>query len=456
MGEIFFAWIIDKLLDMSCGMFAKANEKDIKYKLIEMINTAARRAFAENGIDTWQDDAFKNYLNYSVIKDNNIPVFIMNSQLARNVLGAIMPDEQHFLITEKVLNNFSLYCIEEIANDVHVSFHIVLTALIANNTSREVEMSIRQDILEHIKIDIKNHAHNNMYQDLGFFNRVIYPYLCTNLVQGCSTELLEIAYFLADIYDQTSEYQKSMNLAKLIMDIINPLYCELSAHHIRQLIGCIYSYIIPKDENIEKKEEMLARAEADMKVVKGYINNWVFHDNLEKRFIEGLYASNFGALLANKADVEEKKGNIENRNELLDAALKYHEQARVIREMILNDFINPSNILEYEKIERYYYQSKSNIAGILFRQKKFEEAKKKHKEVLQYRLNKGEIINTYLTKGYIIGCYIGMAREQVLDENDIFECKKFIDECKEYYLSVNDVNRLKDINNKEKLFNELI
>ena len=450
--EIGLSWASGKCLDNIYDVLRE--DTSLHEHIIEAVNKAVKRAFQELIANEWDDEAFKKYCHTYITDANSKRVLSADNETFIDILSNYFDESQQPYVTEELLAKFTQNCLEEYARDATIAQYILLSELLQKKQEEKKVKEEHDKIFKLLQAEFKENKSSNMYQDRKLLNTVFYPFVCDHLTQRCSVELVDMAYFMADIYDYTSEYEKSMKLAELIIKVIDPASRRFSTHHLRQLIGCIYSFIIPKIDDLTKKEEMLAYAEKSMKTVRNYIDQWNFESNAEKHFIEGLYASNYGAWLTNKADCAKRKKNKEQETYFLKEALEQHKKAKIERGELLDHYISPLETISREDVEAYYNKSRSNIAGILFRMEKNDDALSGHRKVLEYQNKTGQETNTYMTKSYMIGCYIGKKINGSLLDAEREECFLYIDECKKFYRNKNDVMRLKDIEDKEKKFHE--
>ena len=304
---------------------------------------------------------------------------------------------------------------------------------------------------------IREDRNIDLYQRAKYYNKYVYPSLIDSLKKPCSSELIDCAYYLADIYDRTSEYEKATTLADNIVRLIKTYdKKDLSVHQIRQLIGSIYTYTIVKGYEKSRKEKLLNKAEETIRFVKDILNDYTWVNITDKLFLEGLFASNYACFLMNKAEIAKEEGNQEERKNLLESALKCHKEAEKIRETIIRIKVFTDETGPEEVVERSLFQSKSNIASVLYHMGYYDEAITRHKEVLAHRIAKKELTDAYVSKLYIIGGFIEKTRMEELTQGELEECKKLIDECEEYYKNSQDVIRREDITKKKKRLEEYL
>ena len=297
-------------------------------------------------------------------------------------------------------------------------------------------------LLKNVTRGIKEDRKIDLYQQAKHFNKYLYPFLIDSLKKTCSSELVDCAYYLADIYDRTSEYDKATTLADNIVRLIkNYDKKDLSVHQIRQLIGCSYSYTIVKGYDKTKKADFLAKAEETLRDVRDILDAYVWDNETDRCFLEGLYISDYAGFLMNKAGLAMEEGNLKERKELLKSALTCHKEAATIRESIIRKKIFTEETGPEEVMTRSLFQSKSNIASVLYQLGYYDEAITKHKEVLSQRIKNNELTDAYITKLYIIGGFIEKARMGELKKGELEECQKLIGECEQYYKNSHDVIR---------------
>lgn len=260
-------------------------------------------------------------------------------------------------------------------------------------------------------------------------------------------EIISIAYRLADIYDRTFEYARSLELADLILEMLFPLDNEKYAtyHNMRMYIGCLYSYIIDKRLGSAEKNKVLNQVEKLMKSVAPYINDKKYSHE-EYLILYGLYESNMGALWINRADISNNK---ERYIDCLDEARRHHTNSLAARKELIEYARKIDDVKKMVEMEKSFYKSKSNLAVIEFRKENYDMAVRLHDEVLQYRQQTEDVANIHLTKLYIIGCVCGKTKKyEPISEEELKMCEDYIDECSNYYLKKGDTQKQKEVESK--------
>lgn len=304
--------------------------------------------------------------------------------------------------------------------------------------------------------EINTKRKGDMYSGIEYLNSTVYPFVLDGLVSGCSEDLINMAYELSDIYDHISEYQRSDAIVSKILSIIQSNNAKHTYDSLKKMIGCIYSQVIRKDfDCLQEKERCLDSAENQMNQIEPIINKMNFDSNAESYFLRGQFESIFGALYANKADLEMKKQEYseEKYSQFLHTALSHHQKAESIRKQLvaMNDRRFKSDATSQ------LYQSKSNIAGIEYRLAQFESAIEKHLEVLNYRMSRKDVTKAFLSKLYILGCYCRLLENgKTLSARDEEQCKRFLTECSDYYRQTSDILRINEIENKAKVIAQFL
>ena len=424
--------------------FYFTRNRDLLKTIIKIMDSVGNSYFSTKSPQiTWSSKKFKTIVQKYIEEHSSIPLmedlgFVFSEYLGPDVYKEI---ESNFL------EEYRFQCLCEIGKDAGLT-NLMLLSSIAKENGREKEL--RNGLFASILKDIKSNRQSDLYNNLSFLNTAVYPYMCNILNENCTDEMIDLAYFLTDVYDYTSEYERAINLSEQIKGILmNKPKSSLTVHELRQMIGCVYSSVIAKIDDESEKIKMIKQAEEDFGIIKDIIDGWNWYENTDKWFIYSLYDSDYGALLINKAFVSDEK----SKSRYLEEALKYHEQAAELRQRIIRIGYLPEEVSQKEDIERYYYKSKSNIAYVYYLMGNYNEAIKRHKEVLQHQLESKETINIYITKAYIAGCLLLKRDKEYLTSDEMTECQSFIKECEGYYDEKNDAIRLKDIRKmKERLF----
>lgn len=292
-----------------------------------------------------------------------------------------------------------------------------------------------------------------MYRDSFFLDEILYKYILSHLVDGCSAWLVDTAYALTDIYDHISQPDKAVTIAEGILDMKSLAKSNMDFKTLRMMVGCAYSIAIAKEKEIKKKEENLEKAKRVFDKVRTRIDVWDYSEEKEKHYLEGLYESDLGAYYLNLGILEKEKGNITSREEAINRALEHHRKGERIRKDLLDHYVSIVDP-DYEDCRRRYFQSKSNVAFSLFELKKYDEALSIHREVLDNCLSQ-DISNAMFSKRYIVGCLIELAETKGLSYEQMGELTCYIAECKNYYKDRNDEDRLEDILKIEERINRL-
>lgn len=445
--------ISKKIVEGLAGKINKSlqgKKMDLKGELICVVNEAAKESFYECVAKEWYDEDFMGFLDdYMGEEDLS---FIYDCTQTKRLFSQYFGSTAYHYAESQFIELFHIKCIFILTQNQMICNGINIKNLFQQEVNKPINQRKIKEY-DHMLLQIKNDIDQGRAK--GMYRRgldAFYPFICDNLTKGCSDDLLEAAYFMADIYDHTSEYEKSIRLTDLVQAVIDPEQGIYSTHRLRQYIGSVCSYIVAKTGKPSDKEWMLQKAEHQLEVAKRYIDKWNFESVAEKEFIESLYEGNYAALWTNKADYAEAKHDRKKTDGYLAKALHHHQVAERKREHLLENFVPTLEVESIEDMKRYLYQSKSNIAGIFYRRGNYEEALNRHQAVLDYRLKINDMTNVYLSKAYIVGCYIEKMRAEDVLEKEKEECERFIDECKSFYCKKGDIRRFEDMRRKEEMF----
>ncbi len=451
-GEILAGWVMTKSLDRIWGDFTD-EDPDLKKDILSCAGKAIAESLTKYDITEWNQEDFEEY----VIAKNEIRIvdmlFYTNEEwkkLAKDFLN-----DNH----SEIFDDDWVQCFEEIykekliASD-YIEKYLIVSILQTNERNKRETREETQKLSDLLLKDIQHKKEQDLYEESDILDNVIYPFLSEYLKPGCSVWLLELAYALADIYDRTSKYEKSMEIVNKILDMVDKTGRVKTKDNLQKLIGCTYSYIIAKVDNSNRKEKMLKKAGEDMEKIRAYIDTWNVATNKERLFIEGLFESDYGAYFLNMSDLAKKQGKKKDCKRFLKDALLHHKKGEEYRKELVEHVVSKYDDDYLDNVRRYF-QSKSNVAGTLYRWEMFDEALIKHKEVLEYRERNGEISNVILSKDYITGCYLGLMKKINISDEQMVECQTYLNECEEYYQKKGDTIRLDEIERKKRKFDVL-
>lgn len=129
-----------------------------------------------------------------------------------------------------------------------------------------------------------------------------------NAKEGCSDELLWTGYWLTDIYDHVSEYDKSVKIARKILHLIKNSKERQTNIHLHKMIGCTYSIAIAKTDDAALKKQWINEAEGLFEDLKHILLENNALDDQDRFFLEDLYYSDYAAFIINKGDWEYEQG----------------------------------------------------------------------------------------------------------------------------------------------------
>lgn len=434
-GTDFFSDAIKELVNRK--MFYK-NMRNVILKSVKSAMKDCNKKW-----NVWDNHRFMKYISKQDIYE--LPMLRDNSirQIMHGYFKAYKINE--IKITEMWLKSYNkkhdLLC----SQSPVLSHYYLLCAIREEKMKEEYAAEETYDLINCLKQDIDLNRKTNMYNGVDIVNRTLYPFLLRRLTKGCSNNLLELGYGLTDIYDHVSQYDKSVELVSLILKIEKNANKPISMRHLQILIGCTYSLVIAKENDIKKKEKTLYDAQKTFMSIEAEINKWLCMDkvdNAEKLFIKGLYESNIGALHTNLADLAVKTGNEKEQKQELEIALAHHLLGEKARKKLVHMVeLGLNSELSFDAKKRLY-QSKSNIAGLYYRFGEYEKALELHEEVLQYRKKAEAESDVMLTKTYIAGCYLEKHKNVPIKDQECNMFYTYTEECRKYYKDNGDKDRL--------------
>lgn len=459
-------WTLGKVADEILNKI-RATEPQVEAEIIKAVDSAFETMFDRYEM-VWNPKVLKEYLkdNKDITVDDLL--YMTNEDIKEmmarypkeeandaNPLETKMYKEAFEKITQEWKTEWFKVCMQRMANSESASNYMMLYLLVGQQELVKQREKDYEELVYAVKRDIDECRNTNMYDNLTMINRTVFPYVANKLKVGCSDIVLELGYALTDIYDHVSEYDKTTTLANLILDMIDKSNDVYSKKQLQTLIGCTYSLTITKGDSLEHKEGLLEEAKKRFDRIDQYLQKWLPNDNADYYFIKGLFESNVGAWYTNMSDLEKKKGNDEASDEYLELALEHQRKGEENRQRFFDIYRDSLNREAKEEAEKRLYQSKSNIAGILYRLGQLDDALFMHKEVLAYRNRTEKQSDAVLSLEYISGVYIEKWKLGAIENAQKKECKEYLELCKEYYHTNGDEHRKKSIQEKIDKLTEL-
>lgn len=456
-GFQFSAWLIERVLDIGTGKVwekvrekVNKDEKSIDCKIYNLIERSVLECFS-TPINIDKIAPICETIFYSINETAKIDLENIKREMQRKRLEL---DNFHIDIWYiKILLNISKE--EELAN----YFMIKDLNELRISHQRDSELSI--DLLKSIdnkltnnEDSFRNEDHKRLaemvkkYSKDGFRWKMeeidnFYEIFMSNYSHGNMTlEIAELGYWLTDVYERNRKFDRSIEIALIILDYLKKIEKDIDIstdkEYIQKIIGCAYSLIIPKRIPIEKRE-LLNQAETYLiyaeKCCKQYCDNGR-NRMVERKFLEGLLYSNYGAWFVNMADLEKLEGNGKYATELYMKGIDKHIASKINRKIELEILQSEENNSgeRVKEVKDRIARCKSNIGGVHFKMENYEKAITFQKASLKDFENLGDEERKNLVKNYIVGGYIKMWEKDKdkYKEQDYLECKKYVSEMKAY------------------------
>lgn len=455
-------WLIERTLDIGTGkVWGKVrekinkDEKSIDCKIYNLIEKSVLECFA-TPINIDKIAPICEIIFYTINKTAKIDLEDIKREIQQKRLEL---ENFHIDIWYiKILLNISKE--EELAN--YFMIKALNELLISHQRDSEESMDLFKSIdkITNNKHSYINEDHKRLaemvkkYSKDGFRWRMeeidnFYEIFMSNYSQGNMTvEIVELGYWLTDVYERNRKFDRSIEIALIILDYLKKIEKDvdisIDKDYIQKIIGCAYSLIIPKRILIEKRE-LLEQAETYLiyaeKCCKMYCDNGR-NRMVERKFLEGLLCSNYGAWFVNMADLEKSEGNIEYATELYMKGIDKHITSKDSREIELEILQSEENNCgeRVKEVKDRIARCKSNIGGVYFKMENYEKAITFQKAALKDFENLGDEERKNLVKNYIVGGYIKMweTDPDKYKEQDYLECKKYVSEMKAY--DKNEIN----------------
>ena len=237
-----------------------------------------------------------------------------------------------------------------------------------------------------------------------FSDRIAYKEYAWEIFRVFSSEnnmdaiLVDLFYWLSDIYDELAERSRSLEVAKIILNHLDVYNDKLTkAEH---MSGIAYSMnnSYKNMEDLEEAENLLCEA------VNVYEEIDTINDRIEYKRTAGKIKSNFGSNYIAKS-----RCNQARKDEFLKKALEYHMEALNYRKDLEERYILKSpNIVRILKND--VAVSYTNVATVYFYLGQYERAIKNHSTAARMREELGNIKALNDNQERIIGCIIQMYR----------------------------------------------
>lgn len=253
-----------------------------------------------------------------------------------------------------------------------------------------------------------------------FSDRIAYKEYAWEIFRVFSLEnnmdivLVDLFYWLSDIYDELAERSRSLEIAKIILNHLD-VYNKLTKAE--RMSGIAYSMnnSYKNMGDLEKAESLLYDA------VHVYEEMDIIDDRIRYNRIAGKIKSNFGSNYIAKS-----KCNQARKDEFLKKALEYHMEALNYRKDLENRYIlETSDIVRTLKSDVAI--SYTNIATVYFYLGQYERAIENHSIAEEIRKNLGNIKSLNDNQERIIGCIIQMYK------NNFYLDRKYIKKALDYY-----------------------
>jgi len=232
----------------------------------------------------------------------------------------------------------------------------------------------------------------------------LYTSFCDTISANSDPIFIEIGYWLTDIYERTNSFEKSLNVAEYLFNVIDANN-DWDSSSIRKMIGCSYSIAIAKENDNGIKRDHLYRVKSIFERLNVIINQKKddFTNN-ELLVLEIYWNSDYAALLMNFYDLNKKTGT-QNIDDYLADALYNHRRALSLRKQLLTNLASSSEA-ERKEVQIGIAQSLSNIGGIYYRLGDTDQAINYQTLALANFKELGMKTRALTTMGYIIGIYI--------------------------------------------------
>ena len=294
--------------------------------------------------------------------------------------------------------------------------------------------------------DIAKDYNNHRYEEYKPIADKLYKYFQAQMkLKDYSENTIEIGYLLTDVYERNQEFDKSILIAKKILQIYgfpNNYQDELfNRTRLRRLIGCIYSLAIARNT---EREELLQDAEQLFNALAPVLDEYKNNPNIpsdDKYFILGFYHSDHGAFLLNKGQYNDAK-------EAHKKALKYREQCKNI--------FNEANTIDKTELENMIGRSKLNIGYAYYYLGNYIKSIEKQKEALTIFEEQHDKSRIHQTKDCILGGYIELWKSNIghFNVEDFEVCCHYIDDLLNYYRANED--RISKITSKKATMKSII
>ena len=281
----------------------------------------------------------------------------------------------------------------------------------------------------------------------------------------------QIGYILSDLYEQNGEFDKSLSIIKEIIGIYKTA-CEKALNEgsfnssemqrtLRYYIGCIYSFAIA---DVDKRDILIEMAKNEFSYANIYKEMFVNNENydeIDKKFIIGLYNSDFGALKLSEGKIKKKKGLDIEAQKCYESGKQIHFKALEAR-LELENLLKKKIVKKEEKgydcrsVKRSIGISLRNIATAYFYLQKYRESVEFHEKAIKIFEELKEETDYYHTLDCVTGSYLKLFKisEEYITEKSIRSCCDYIKYILRYYNKHTDhIRYIKALEHKNELIN---
>lgn len=267
---------------------------------------------------------------------------------------------------------------------------------------------------------------------------------CSGTFDSIYKDTLEVGYILTDYLEKRKNYGKSVEIANQLLKIYENEDCKciLDKEYIRKIIGCAYSLAIADVHPEDKKRELLENSEIffakALEMCEEYEKN-KFCQYEDKKFLWGLYYSDYGAMLVNKGNYYKDRGDFTTAEGYYKRAKEAHELSLNYR-LSLKEALNESELYDKNEIDNMIARTISNLGGAYFYLTRYRDSIEKQEEALKIFERQGDRVREYRTKELIVGNYILLWKDSIdlISQSDFDKCMGYLKAAKFYYEITNN------------------
>ena len=417
----------------------KEHYADVKQK----IQDAFVKSFSVMAKEIWGGEFDQDKLINIItqMEQEDLLVFSLSEKIMHDIIVGVCGEGISVYLREnKFFDIFNKSYVGACAKDDAITKYMLVSKICGLEKEKEHLISQTEKeydkLIEYINADIQRNRKGDMYNNVNFVLDILCPYCMDNLRVGCSRNVLNMGYDLTDILEHIGEYDRAVELADTISELIKR-HEEMDVKDIQKYIGCAYTFAIARPKNTDDRDKLLNTAENMLNHCRCILDSAQTQlSKPEQWFLGGLFHSDYAAYLLNRGQMAENH-SVDGYEKYYEEALQEHKKSLADREKYFNS-LSSLDETGRDNAQRRIIQSRSNIAYSKEYLRQYDIAIEEYENVVKMWDDKNELTRSFLTKRYIIRTYLKKAELELLKLDQKEHCLMYLQDCLEYYETVPD------------------